>query len=99
MTKLNKTAPQFVRCIKPNNDKAKEDFDALMVLRQLKYAGLFEAIRIRKSGFAYRKTMEAFSARSVCAGFWWLMMAAMTGDGWCGTPWRGWKVMSLPGHG
>ncbi|KAJ1384443.1 hypothetical protein B484DRAFT_410786 [Ochromonadaceae sp. CCMP2298] len=34
-----------------------------MTLHQLKYSGLFEAIRIRKSGFALRVGVEAFVAR------------------------------------
>jgi hypothetical protein len=36
-------------------------FDGQLALRQLRYAGLFEAIRIRKSGYAYRATFRVFA--------------------------------------
>ena len=34
--------------------------DGHLSLRQLRYAGLFEAIRIRKAGYAYRAPHETF---------------------------------------
>jgi myosin heavy subunit len=36
------------------------EFEGALCLRQLKYAGLFEAIRIRKSGFFYRHPNTQF---------------------------------------
>ena len=36
-------------------------FQGPLALQQLRYAGLFEAIRIRKSGFAYRAGFKAFA--------------------------------------
>eukprot|EP00601_Ochromonadales_sp_CCMP2298_P023667 CAMPEP_0173273484 /NCGR_PEP_ID=MMETSP1143-20121109/1925_1 /TAXON_ID=483371 /ORGANISM="non described non described, Strain CCMP2298" /LENGTH=675 /DNA_ID=CAMNT_0014210219 /DNA_START=96 /DNA_END=2120 /DNA_ORIENTATION=- len=54
LTTLNSTEPHFIRCVKPNHLKVGGVFDGELSLRQLRYAGLFEAIRIRKSGFAYR---------------------------------------------
>lgn len=47
---LYKTEPHFIRCVKPNQLKAPQMMDGVLTLRQLRYAGLFEAIRIRKSG-------------------------------------------------
>jgi hypothetical protein len=54
MTALRATSPHFIRCIKPNNEQAANKFDAHLVLNQLKYSGLFEAVRIRKVGFPIR---------------------------------------------
>ena len=53
----------FHRCIKPNARKASDDFDKAMILRQLSYAGLFEALRVRKAGYAYRKLFKDFAQR------------------------------------
>jgi myosin heavy subunit len=64
---LNRTDPLFIRCIKPNSTKEADHMDGDLVLRQLRYAGLFEAIRIRKAGYAFRKTFSAFCERyAIC---------------------------------
>jgi myosin V len=38
-------------------------FDSVLALRQLKYAGLFEAIHIRKAGYSIRMSHEQFVQR------------------------------------
>ena len=53
---LDLTTPRYVRCIKPNHDKLAGYFHTHEVLRQLKYAGMMEAIRIRQQGYALRET-------------------------------------------
>ena len=58
---LNSTEPHFIRCVKPNHAKKPQLFDGVLSLRQLRYAGLFEAIRIRQSGFAFRVTHKVFA--------------------------------------
>ena len=60
MTTLNACQPHFIRCIKPNLLKKSERFDSRLVLTQMSYAGLFEAIKVRKSGFSYRKAYAEF---------------------------------------
>ncbi|KAH8043405.1 hypothetical protein JL722_15237 [Aureococcus anophagefferens] len=60
---LRDTAPHFARCVKPNQLALPGRFENPLVLRQLKYAGLFEAIRIRKAGYAVRVPLEAFVKR------------------------------------
>ena len=57
---LQQTEPHFIRCIKPNHQKKPGIFDGNLVLTQLRYAGLFEAIRIRQSGYSYRVTHGTF---------------------------------------
>jgi len=63
MDTLHSKSPNFIRCVKPNSEKVANHFDSVMVLHQLKYAGLFEAIRVRASGYAYRKPHSSFYAR------------------------------------
>ena len=63
MSSLRQTSPHFIRCIKPNNDQTANVFDPHLVLNQLKYSGLFEAIRIRKAGFPVRITHQQFIKR------------------------------------
>jgi myosin heavy subunit len=50
MSTLNSTQPHYIRCIKPNTNKASDELASSLVLQQLKYAGVFEAVQIRKSG-------------------------------------------------
>jgi myosin heavy subunit len=67
MDVLRKTTPHFIRCVKPNDLQAPDRFEPPLALNQLKYSGLFEAIRIRKSGYAVRMPMDQFVKRySVC---------------------------------
>eukprot|EP01100_Stratorugosa_tubuloviscum_P007534 TRINITY_DN3124_c0_g1_i1.p1 TRINITY_DN3124_c0_g1~~TRINITY_DN3124_c0_g1_i1.p1 ORF type:complete len:1462 (-),score=863.00 TRINITY_DN3124_c0_g1_i1:229-4614(-) len=65
MATLNPTEPHYIRCIKPNQNKrpASEDFHGGMVLRQLRYAGVFEAVQIRQTGYPFRLTHLDFWKR------------------------------------
>ncbi len=63
MATLNSTEPHYIRCIKPNNDRAANRFLAPNVLEQLRYSGVFEAVAIRKSGFPFRQTHANFVKR------------------------------------
>ena len=63
---VNKTEPYYIRCVKPNDDKRANMFDTKMSLEQLTYAGVFEAVKIRKSGFPFRLLHRAFVARYRC---------------------------------
>lgn len=60
---LECTQPHYVRCIKPNTSKAANVFDCGEVLRQLRYAGMMETIRIRREGYALREEHEEFYRR------------------------------------
>lgn len=58
--------PHPHRCIKPNNAKVANNFDAKMCIEQLTYAGVFEAVKIRKSGYPFRLTHSRFASRYRC---------------------------------
>ena len=58
---LKSQEAHFIRCVKPNMAKKPAIFESPLTLRQLRYAGLFEAISIRRSGYAYRASHTAFA--------------------------------------
>lgn len=60
MADLEQTQPHYIRCIKPNLSKSQNSFDSGEVLRQLRYSGMMEAIRIRREGYALREDHESF---------------------------------------
>ena len=60
---LERTQPHYIRCIKPNLSKVAGTFLAGEVLKQLRYSGMMEAIRIRQEGYALREAHESFYER------------------------------------
>ena len=57
---LGESNPRYVRCIKPNNNFTYDEFNSHDSNRQLRCAGMLEAIRIRKAGYAVRIKMHEF---------------------------------------
>ena len=51
---LRATNSHFIRCVKSNTFKKPSTFQGALVLRQLRYGGLFEVIRIRHAGYSFR---------------------------------------------
>lgn len=60
---LERTQPHYIRCIKPNLSKSPSAFLTGEVLKQLRYSGMMEAIRIRREGYALREEHESFFNR------------------------------------
>jgi myosin heavy subunit len=60
---LERTQPHYIRCIKPNLNKSPNAFSSGEVLKQLRYSGMMEAIRIRREGYALREEHESFYNR------------------------------------
>ncbi len=63
---LNKTVPNFVRCMKSNDQKVGRIFESKRMQDQLRYSGLVEVCRIRKLGFPVRREFEEFFKRYKC---------------------------------
>lgn len=63
---ISRANPWFIRCIKPNNDKAPLKLDMPIVLEQLRYSGMLETIRIRQIGFPVRLRFAHFADRYRC---------------------------------
>jgi myosin-5 len=63
MLELKATAPWFVRCVKPNNLRFPQGWNADLILNQLIYLGVMETVRIRRSGFPVRRLFEEFQQK------------------------------------
>ncbi|CAB3408102.1 unnamed protein product [Caenorhabditis bovis] len=60
MSTLGNATPYFIRCIKSNNDKIPNHFDDNIILRQLRYTGMLETVRIRRAGYSVRIEYPSF---------------------------------------
>lgn len=56
ITELESTNTQFLRCIKPNQLKRPDIFDAPLVHSQLRYSGVIGVVAIRKCSFPLRQS-------------------------------------------
>ncbi|CAF1182030.1 unnamed protein product [Adineta steineri] len=63
MAILSACQPFFIRCIKPNEYKAPDNFDRALVCRQLRYSGMMETISIRRKGYPIRHIFRDFVDR------------------------------------
>ncbi|KAA3453007.1 myosin-2-like [Gossypium australe] len=63
MHQLESTRPHFICCIKPNSKQLPGTYEEDLVLQQLRCCGIFEVIRISRSGYPTRMTHQAFTER------------------------------------
>ncbi|XP_056894405.1 unconventional myosin-VIIb [Takifugu flavidus] len=63
MKTLTTCQPFFIRCIKPNDFKKPMLLNRELCLRQLRYSGMMETIKIRKAGYPVRYTFDEFLGR------------------------------------
>lgn len=63
MDTIGSTNVHYIRCIKPNEAKVAWQFEANMVLSQLRACGVLETIRISCAGYPSRWTFEEFADR------------------------------------
>ncbi|XP_072012811.1 unconventional myosin-IXb isoform X4 [Engystomops pustulosus] len=57
---LGKAEPFFIRCIRSNSEKMEMTFNEALVLQQLRYTGMLETVRIRRSGYSAKYTYQEF---------------------------------------
>ena len=50
----------YCRCIKPNQKQKPFMFDSEFVVKQLRYTGMVEAIRVRRQGYSFRPFFSDF---------------------------------------
>ncbi|KAM3625531.1 uncharacterized protein V6R79_013614 [Siganus canaliculatus] len=60
METLGQSEPYFVKCIRSNAEKLPLRFNDNLVLRQLRYTGMLETVRIRQSGYNIKYSFEDF---------------------------------------
>uniref|UniRef100_A0A8C1Q2G0 Myosin IXAa n=1 Tax=Cyprinus carpio TaxID=7962 RepID=A0A8C1Q2G0_CYPCA len=60
METLGQSEPYFVKCIRSNAEKLPLRFNDALVLRQLRYTGMLETVRIRQSGYSIKYTFKDF---------------------------------------
>ncbi|XP_015198980.2 unconventional myosin-IXAa isoform X3 [Lepisosteus oculatus] len=60
METLGQAEPYFVKCIRSNAEKLPLRFSDSLVLRQLRYTGMLETVRIRQSGYSIKYTFQDF---------------------------------------
>nr|XP_046246548.1 unconventional myosin-IXb isoform X3 [Scatophagus argus] len=57
---LNRAEPFFIRCIRSNAEKKEMYLDEALVIQQLRYTGMLETVRIRRSGYGAKYTFQEF---------------------------------------
>lgn len=60
MERIFSASPHFVRCIKPNQEKKALKCNDEFMMKQLRYTGMLEAVRVRREGYAYRPYFSDF---------------------------------------
>ncbi|XP_066551446.1 unconventional myosin-IXb isoform X2 [Amia ocellicauda] len=60
METLGRAEPFFIRCIRSNAQKMEMRYDETLVLQQLRYTGMLETVRIRRSGYSAKYTFQEF---------------------------------------
>ncbi|XP_055984772.1 unconventional myosin-IXa isoform X2 [Sorex fumeus] len=60
METLGQAEPYFVKCIRSNAEKLPLRFNDTLVLRQLRYTGMLEIVRIRQSGYSCKYSFQDF---------------------------------------
>nr|XP_006006188.1 PREDICTED: unconventional myosin-IXb isoform X2 [Latimeria chalumnae] len=60
MENLEKAEPFFIRCIRSNAEKKELHFNESLVVQQLRYTGMLETVRIRRSGYSAKYSFQEF---------------------------------------
>ncbi|XP_041695679.1 unconventional myosin-IXb isoform X5 [Coregonus clupeaformis] len=57
---LGRAEPFFIRCIRSNSEKKEMCLNETLVLQQLRYTGMLETVRIRRSGYGAKYIFQEF---------------------------------------
>ncbi|KAJ7993176.1 hypothetical protein DPEC_G00269720 [Dallia pectoralis] len=57
---LGRAEPFFIRCIRSNSEKKEMCLNENLVVQQLRYTGMLETVRIRRSGYGAKYTFQEF---------------------------------------
>lgn len=63
MDELNSCECNFVRCIKPNEVKRKDFWVSDLALKQIRYLGVLDSIKVRKDSLPIRKNYKEFYSK------------------------------------
>eukprot|EP00804_Cyclotella_cryptica_P021597 CCRYP_005870-RA/>CCRYP_005870-RA protein AED:0.20 eAED:0.20 QI:295/1/1/1/0.88/0.8/10/1786/2243 len=61
--RIDATVPHYVRCLKPNDELAPDNFDPKQIVEQLRYCGVLEAVRVSRAGYPTRYPHDVFMSR------------------------------------
>ena len=67
-SRIDTTAPHYIRCLKPNDASAPDNFDPRMIVDQLRCGGVLEAVRVSRAGYPTRYHHDVFRARYYILG-------------------------------
>ena len=67
-SRIDDTAPHYIRCLKPNDDLLPDEFDPKNIVEQLRYSGVLEAVRVSRAGYPIRYTHGVFMNRYYMLG-------------------------------
>ena len=67
-SRINATAPHYIRCLKPNDELLPDEFDPKQIVEQLRYSGVLEAVRVSRAGYPTRYPHWQFMSRYYMLG-------------------------------
>ena len=63
MSKLEGSGCNFIRCLKPNEEKVRDVWNTELFLTQIKYMGILDSIKVRRDSYPNRRTYKDFYAK------------------------------------
>lgn len=67
-SRIDATAPHYIRCLKPNDELLPDEFDPKQIVEQLRYSGVLEAVRVSRAGYPTRYPHGQFMSRYYMLG-------------------------------
>lgn len=72
VTHLKAKQPHYIRCLKPNDEKAPNKITTERMLHQIRYLGIIENIKVRRAGYCFLQPYTQFVERykALCPELW-----------------------------